>query len=210
MAAVVVYREVVPRPIQASGASPSSGPQYYPDWQGLLHVARPIGDAVGPVHLIEFGDLECPACRQFHAEVLPKLKRRFGSKVNVSFVHYPLSIHRFARPAARAAECAASQARFGPFVEVVFANQDSLGLKSWTSMARDAGLGDSTTFARCLATIDAARVDSGVAVARRLGLNGTPTVIVNGWRVPNPSSEELPRAIEDLLSGRDPYPKARN
>jgi len=50
------------------------------------------------------------------------------------------------------------------------------------------------------------RVASGLALAAKEGINGTPTVILNGWRygVP-PSDTELVRAIGDILAGRRPY-----
>ena len=208
MAAVVVFREIVPAPVQASAGVRSTAPQYYEDWRILLPLSRQLGDSAGPVHLIEFGDLECPACRHFHSDVLPPLVKAFDGKLSVRYVHLPLRNHRFARPAALAAECAATWGRFGPFVEVVFAKQDSLGLKSWASMAREAGVADTAAFGRCVVTFRGVRLDSGAAVARRLGIAATPTIVVTGWRVPQPTFEELSRAIENIMAGRDPYPRS--
>lgn len=49
------------------------------------------------------------------------------------------------------------------------------------------------------------RIDSGVVIAERLQLPGTPTVIVNGWRFSRtPSASQLTRVIEDLLAGKEP------
>jgi protein-disulfide isomerase len=118
----------------------------------------------------------------------------------------PLKIHRFARNAALAAECAARQDRFAAFVEVAYSRQDSIGLKTWESYARDAGVSHADAFSACLAeSASSALVDSGIAASARLGIHATPTVMLNGWRVPDASQAELSRAIGELLAGRPPF-----
>jgi protein-disulfide isomerase len=50
------------------------------------------------------------------------------------------------------------------------------------------------------------RVDSGSALAQRIGVRGTPTLIVNGWRFSAPpSEEELGKAVSKLLVGEKPF-----
>lgn len=207
MAAAVVYREFAPAEGRETGSIVTARPVFSGDWQDILRNARFLGDTVAPVTLIEFADLECPGCRQFHEEILPTLRKRFGAQLRTSFVHLPLRMHRFAKPAARAAECAAEQGRFSEFVEQTFLKQDSLGLKMWSSLAKEAGVRDTIVFAKCLARSQpTALVDSGLAVAKRLGINATPTVIVNGWRIQSPSDEVLTRVITELIAGRNPFP----
>ena len=66
-------------------------------------------------------------------------------------MHYPLPTHRFAEPAALAAECAGEQGRFAEFVGAVYAGQDSLGLKPWWEYARIATVQDSLLrYVNCL------------------------------------------------------------
>jgi protein-disulfide isomerase len=49
-------------------------------------------------------------------------------------------------------------------------------------------------------------VDAGLALAKRLELNATPTIVVNGWMFDSPPlEEELTKAAESILAGKDPY-----
>jgi len=208
VAGSVVYRELVPvsARLDAGASAPETG-KYFSDWRSLLGFVRYVGDSSSEVRLIEFTDLECPACRRFHEQILPELRKALGSTFSVGMVHLPLAGHRFAKTAAHAAECAADQGRFGEFVDLTMTKQDSIGLKSWGSFAQDAGVADEETFADCVTRPRLPpAVDSGVAAAARLGIHATPTVLVNGWHVPFYSVPEVTRVIRDIGAGRRPYP----
>jgi len=126
--AVLVRRELRPA---KSVAARQPAPRYLERWRDALPGGRLLmGSPAAPVLLVEFGDFECPFCRRL-APVLEAAEQAHQGKVGVIYVHYPLESHRFARPAARAAECAALQSRFRQFHDALFHKQDSLGLKSW-------------------------------------------------------------------------------
>jgi protein-disulfide isomerase len=186
-------------------------PQYLPAWRTLIGAGIIVGDTAARVKVIEFGDFECPFCRTSDS-IYRDVKKRFGREVALVFIHYPLRMHRFAMPAARAAECANDQGRFGELHDVIYDKQDSLGLKSWASYARDAGVPDTARFARCAAAVALMpRVDAGLALGKKVGVRGTPTVIVNGWRYSAPpQAEEFVRVIGALLAGREPFPTRRS
>ncbi|MGQ0765436.1 MAG: DsbA family protein [Gemmatimonadota bacterium] len=105
-----------------------------PNFQQIVAAGLRIGAPLAPVTVVEFTDLECPFCARFH-EVYRSLVVQHGANLSLVFVHFPLPSHRFAKPAAQAAECAAEAGRFAQFVDLVFQKQDSLGLLSFTSMA---------------------------------------------------------------------------
>lgn len=154
---------------------------------------------------MEFVDLECPFCRRYQA-TLQRVADQFGSAVSLVFLHYPLDMHRFARPAAQASECAERQGRFREFVEAAYAKQDSFGLKAWVSVAREAGVPDTAGFLRCLEGAPATRIDSARAAGEGIPVRGTPTLVVNGWTFRSPPPEsELVRVITELLAGREPF-----
>lgn len=67
IAVVLVHREFFSG--GESQASTPTEPAYYSSWKELLGVGRLIGDTAAPVKIIEFGDLECPACRGFNNSV---------------------------------------------------------------------------------------------------------------------------------------------
>jgi protein-disulfide isomerase len=82
-----------------------------------------------------------------------------------------------------AAECASQEGRWEQFHDVIYADQDSLGLKSWSMYALAAGIRDTARFSRCLReTKTALKVDSALKVGDALKLHATPTVLVDGWR----------------------------
>jgi protein-disulfide isomerase len=162
------------------------------------------------VTIVELGDFECPVCRSFHADVRT-VREQFPLDVSLVFVHFPLSIHRFAIPAAKAAECAYEQGKFAPFHELLFDKQDSLGLKPWTSYALEAGVEDSAEFSACVSSNrQFPRIEAGIAAAREIKARGTPTIFLNGWRLfHTPSATELSEIVRALLAGRSPgSPKA--
>ncbi len=204
IAVTFAHREFSGRGVPAELSRGSAAPlQYLADWKDLVAVGRTIGDTAAPIKMIEFGDFECSYCKRFEKE-MRAVAARYGPAVSSVFIELPLRSHKFALPAARAAECAANQGRFAEIHDALFEKQDSLGLKSWVSFARDAGVSDSARFARCVTdTVHLAAVDRGIALARKLGLKGTPTIVVNGWLFPTPPAEStLMKSIETLRSGR--------
>lgn len=207
IAAAVVYREVSSQ--RGAPGTRSDSVVYQEGWESVVPHGASVGEASAPVSLVEFIDVECPACQHFHATALAATRKKYEERLRVVYVHLPLRYHRLARPGAYAAECADKQGRFGEFIDVIYANPDSLGVLSWQGFARMAGVADSSAFADCLRSPPRARVDSGIALARALDVTGTPTVFVNGWRFgATPDAATLDRTIDDLLAGRRPRAQA--
>ncbi len=168
-------------------------------WENLGTSGVWIGDRNAPIRIVEFADLECPYCKVFH-DSLSRILARSGGKVGVLFVHFPLPSHRFARQAANASMCADDQGAFSGFQDAVFANQDSLGLKTWQSYGVDAGIPDLSRFAQCLSQrADNPMVRRGIVVGDSLAVTITPTVIVNGWRYSVPPLDSLGTIVDAAL-----------
>lgn len=150
-------------------------------------------------------DLECPGCGAFHTTLVDVLGER-AHDVRALFVSLPLEYHRFALPAARAAECAEEVGRFRSWIDVVYDNQDSLGLKSWASYGADAGIVDTLRIGKCAASGGTTRrIQAGLDFGSRISFDGTPTVLINGWRFPAPPSKaQLTAAIDAVLAGKRP------
>lgn len=149
-----------------------------------------IGDAKAKVTIIEFADYQCPNCRAFWRETLPRLKKEYvdTGKVRIVFRDFPVQeIHPEATIAAIAAECADDQGKYFEVHDKIFREQDRRGrdvvrfraqeLKRW---AMEVGL-DPAPFNECL---DTARhrdeVAKDLADATSVGINGTPVFFVNG------------------------------
>ncbi len=105
--------------------------------------------------------------------------------VRIVFRHYPLAIHDSAGAAARAAECAALEGDFEPFHHFLFANAKLIGQKDWLWFAREAGMTNIAAFGTCLKTQrDFPEIERDRAAGERLGVDGTPTFLVNDLKIP--------------------------
>lgn len=164
-------------------------PSRVAEWLELLRAGVRQGPASAPLQVVYFSDFECPACRTLHAR-LDSLSGRHPGSVAVTVLHFPIeSLHPHARAAAVAAECAGDQARFTEFARLLFAAQERIGITAWDAFAWEAGVPDLETFRRCTAGPEApARVRRHEALAGRLGVTGTPTVIVNALMFDIPPS----------------------
>jgi len=207
VAGVLVHREFFAPPSRTPTlfADVNDPMTFVKDWRSLIKEGVLVGDSTAPVLVVQFSDLECPFCRQFH-RTLQEARKTWGNRIAYSFVHYPLPQHKLARPAARAAECAFSEDRFDEFVTAIFAKQDSMGVKPWTSFASDVRIDNVKRFSKCVSdTITIDRIERGLALGALIELKGTPTVIVNGWRFPvTPPDTQFRRVVGDLLAGKEP------
>jgi thiol-disulfide isomerase/thioredoxin len=198
---VILLRREFGRPSSVADAA-SQEAVFVRDWEQLLLRGRQVGSASASLKVIEFIDYECGFCRSF-AQTLEQLSSKFESQVAVSYVNYPLRPHRFARMSAAAVECAHPSGRFSEMQALLFAKQDSFGLKPWSRFAIDASISDTTAFLACMSDSTVAkRISDDVATGERVGVLGTPTVIVNGWRLASPPSiDELERIAAVLVAG---------
>ncbi len=119
---------------------------------------------------------------------------------------FPLARHELARAAHEAARCAGAVGRYWAYHDRLYAEQPAFERPRLVRYAADLGL-DAGAFTRCLDGGEFARaVDDDITQARRLGIRGTPTFLVNGRRLVGAHPIETFRAaISDAL--RDAGPK---
>lgn len=175
------------------------------DYAGLPASGTSLGPADAPVVVEEYFDFQCPHCQTAAADVVAPLVERYvqPGKIRFAYRFYPIlgaeSVY-----AARAGYCAAAEGAFWPYQKVLFDRRGSgnRGAYSKANLVADAekvGL-DPEAFAACLdgegaRTYVAAEYEQAI----KLGLNGTPTYLVNGEVVPVPSLEALEQAIKAKL-----------
>ena len=207
LALVALFARREFRATQVKASDPGT-PTYVSDWGNLLAHGRLIGNPSARARIIEFADLECPSCRGFN-ETITRLQRKHPDDVALIFIHYPLAYHRFAIPAARAVECAHEAGRFAELASLIYEKQDSLGLTSFPALALRAGVNDTSAFSKCLdRPTGHPLIAAGLAAGKRIKIRGTPTVILNGWMyAETPNEIELARDIEQVLAGKDPFPR---
>jgi len=160
---------------------------------------EPHGNPNGVVTVVEFSDLQCPACRGVHLGIVPPIVEEFAASVRFEFRHFPLSYHEHALSAAMAVECAADQGKFWEYIDIAFTNQADLSegaLKTW---ALSLGL-DTNLFTRCLESeIKKDIVLADYSAGREVGVPGTPSFFIDGEKV---STGELRDAIASAIAKR--------
>lgn len=160
------------------------------------------GPADAPVTLLEYGDFECPFCGQAFWE-LKRLEQAVGDQVRFVFRHFPIArAHPHARLAAEAAEAAGAQGNFWEMHDTLFSNQHALELSDLLAYADDIGL-DRPRFTRDLHEHRfAAKVRRDFIEGVRSGVNGTPTIFINGERWDGPYTAAA--LLEGIRGNRSP------
>ncbi len=162
------------------------------------------------VDIVEFSDLECPACRSKWPLITAQLEKH-GAALRHGMVSYPLTtIHPWSFRAAAATWCVAAQQpeQVVPFKELFYDLQKDMEVSLVTSTALDfvAGNGlDEEAFRACyLRSPSLARVHEQIALAHGLGVMSTPTYFVNGWLVQVPTEDWFSKMVSRLAAGQEP------
>ncbi|ABK42969.1 DSBA oxidoreductase [Magnetococcus marinus MC-1] len=146
-----------------------------------------LGAADAPVTIVEFSDFECPYCRRVQP-ALKQLKTKYGDKIQFVFRHYPLSFHKLAPLASKAAMCGEDQQQFWAFHDALFEEGVDLSRAGLDKVAADLKL-DMALFKNCLdSNKHEAKLDADLTEGQSLGVTGTPTFFINGRK----SSGALP------------------
>jgi protein-disulfide isomerase len=140
------------------------------------------GNPRAPVTLVEYGDYECPYCGEAYP-VLKEVQRRMGDDLRFVFRNFPLAqVHTHALVAAEAAEASGAQGQFWQMHDLLYENQNALGLIHLKAYAKKLAL-DEARFAQDLeAQTFRPRIEADFREGVRSGVNGTPTLFVNGAR----------------------------
>lgn len=140
--------------------------------------------------LVEFSDLECPHCKAAQP-ILEKLVTDFP-QIRYVFQQFPLpaSMHPWALQAAEYTECAAwiDTSAFWKYVDSIYQNQSEINADNaedkLKALATTAGL-DAQNLAVCAARPETeVRIKQSVALGESLDVTQTPTVFINGRKVP--------------------------
>lgn len=156
----------------------------------------PVGTedhAQGPVSasvtLVEYGDYECPYCGMAYP-VIKEVQRQMGEHLRFVFRNFPLvQSHPNAGRAAEFAEVAAHVGRFWEAHDMLYEHQDALDQESLFTYGRGLGL----TYEVMLAAFDGRydeRIRRDFSSGLHSGVNGTPSLFINGMRYDGPVDVE--------------------
>ncbi len=168
------------------------------------------GPARGPkdsaVTIVEFGDLQCPACKAAQ----PGIEALVAAEPSARFVfqNFPLEMHNWAAKGADYAECVAqaSNEAFWKFIAKTYDTQSDITAENadekLTALADASGVkgADIASCAKTPAT--KARVEASIVLGKSVGVNSTPTLFINGRSIANVSQvpAETLKALVDFAA----------
>ncbi|MGA7399841.1 MAG: DsbA family protein [Candidatus Sulfotelmatobacter sp.] len=149
------------------------------------------GPKNAPVTIVEFGDLQCPACKAAQ----PEIEALVAAEPNARFVfqNFPLEMHNWAAKGAAYADCVgqASNEAFWKFVAKTYETQSDITAENadekLTALADASGV-KGAEIAGCATTpVTKAHIDASVALGKAVNVTGTPTLFINGRVIGNVS-----------------------
>lgn len=165
------------------------------------------GPSRGPknaaVTIVEFGDLQCPACKAAQ----PAIEGLIAAEPNARFVfqNFPLEMHNWAAKGAAYADCVgqASNAAFWKFIAKTYETQADITAENadekLTALADGTGVKGADIAACAGAPVAKAHVDASIALGKSVRVTGTPTLFINGRTIGNLGSlppEMLKKLVE--------------
>ena len=171
-------------------------------WDSLVNAGEIIGSRQAPITIAEFSDFQCPFCREFWQNLKYLEEVRPGT-IRLVYLNYPLvELHPFAEPAAVAAACAGEQGYFAQYHDALFARQEQIEGTNWSEFGRDANIPDDAGFRGCISTGKSlSHLLAQAELARRLGVNATPTIWLNGRALTPPLTVKM---VDSILATGNP------
>lgn len=173
----------------------------------MSHAIPPVGAADhragpddAPVTLVEYGDYECPYCGEAYPE-LKAVQAAFGARLRFVFRNFPLTdMHPHAGNAARFAEAAAAAGRFWEAHDMLYEHQDALEDADLVRYGTQLGIDRALLLAGFDGRYDD-RIRRDFDGGLHGGVNGTPSLFVNGLRYDGPRDAESLIAILEQEAG---------
>jgi len=145
------------------------------------------GPKNSPLTIVEFGDLQCPACKAAQ----PTIEALIAVEPTAHFVfqNFPLEMHNWAAKGAAYADCVgrASNDAFWKFISKTYETQADITAatadEKLTAIADQSGV-KGADIAACAAQPETkARVDASIALGKSVEITGTPTLFINGRKI---------------------------
>ena len=155
-----------------------------------------IGATDRKIVMVEFSDFQCSYCAAAEKNVKQFLAKH--KEVTLVYKHFPLTqIHPEALPAATAAWAANKQGKFWEYHDALFANQAKLGEIFYLETANNLKL-DIKKFSADRKTAET-EIVKDFQLGRKLGIEGTPTFIINGEAISGAASvADLEKALTPI------------
>lgn len=151
------------------------------------------------ISMVIFSDFQCSGCRGV-SQGIKNLLSRYSTELNIRFKNYPLSsqcnssmrsdLHPNACSAAYAAEAAHLQGKFWEYHDLLFSSSIDGEEEEFLDYAEELDL-DISMFRNDMNTVAKEKVAEDINLGNELGIEGTPTVYVNGRKITELSFKAL-------------------
>jgi protein-disulfide isomerase len=165
------------------------------------------GNPDAKVVIVSYDDFQCPFCGRMHQELFGDVYKNYSDKVKIVYKDFPLyTIHPWATRAAIDGNCLAAQNNdaYWSFADYVHANGHEVsGFDALDKITRDQGQKfklDMDKLNSCIKAQDDTAVKASEQEGEALGIEGTPAVFINGYKINGMvPPEEMHTAIDHAL-----------
>ncbi|MFK7872045.1 MAG: thioredoxin domain-containing protein [Oligoflexales bacterium] len=158
--------------------------------------------------IVEFSDFQCPACGNM-SHTLSTLKKEFGDGLLIVYKNYPLDnscnksmqrgFHEHACLAATLARCAGEYQKFSDMHDKIFANQSQMNESNLIAWAKDIGLNQDQISTCQTSQAIQDKISEDISLGNSLGVQGTPSLFLNGRKVLDSRLSSLRTAVQAYL-----------
>lgn len=151
------------------------------------------------VTIVEFADFQCPHCKNA-SESFKKVTEKFKDKIKYVYLDFPINPSGISKIVAEGSHCAAEQGKYWEYHYKAFEGQSTLDKESPLKLAKSLNL-DEAKFKACFdGTKGKAMVEKGRTEGERVGVSGTPYLLINGRRYMGAHTvEAISKEIETSL-----------
>src|SRR6202158_3903089 len=165
------------------------------------------GPAKAPITIVEFSDMQCPHCQK----AAPMVESLLAQEPEAHFVfqNFPLPAHNWAEKAAGYVDCVghASNEAVWKFIQKTFDEQTNIteaNVDEKLKAIATASGANGDEIAACAVKPDTkARIEASLALGKSVGVNGTPTLFINGRNVPGGAPVDLMKKIADFQASQE-------
>jgi protein-disulfide isomerase len=139
------------------------------------------GNPEAPVTIVEFSDFQCPYCSRLQP-TLKQVLEAYPNEAKLVYKDFPLSFHKQAKNAAKAAHAAGEQGKYWEMHDLIFEKYNKLTEEMFKEFAEKLGLDMGRFTADYESNKYDKQIQQDINLGRSVGVSGTPTLFVNGKR----------------------------
>ena len=157
------------------------------------------GNKNASITVVEFSDFQCPYCARF-APTIDAVLKAYPNDVRFVYKDFPLSFHKQAKNAAKAARAAGEQGKYWEMHDLIFENFAKVNEVMFKDFATKLNLDINKFLADFSGTKYDALIQQDINLGRQSGVTGTPSLYMNGKRMQRRSFDDFKQAIDTILN----------